>query len=409
MTKRVLLALFALSCDGDPGPADAGGDDGGMDAGMIGDPDGGRDGGVDAGPPFDAGSDFRDFLAQLDGSVWSGLATRIEDGVEVERAFEMQFVGGAEPMWGEIRNPYGPARLRIRRFIRPAPAGCESSSICTVATTISIPDTSWETPPELSGRRETWRIEIIDGVTRALAIRNLSSGLEEIFDEGAWPEPTSGLTAEVRVYEGGSGHAISDAFCTSGGSQNRAAVWEFARGESTETVLAYDVVAGAPLRYWDDVENRFGVRDVEGFDSGTLGGSERTDQFYFTVRYTGVVEHPGGSFRMSESQIFDPTQNDDDFEDAIFAFVGSDVGSTFESDLFFEVHGFAWPDATTDEPSTSFSAGDVDVEIVVLRCMMTFGSRDLGVALSLGGAPYEFFTDQPTRPTVDTTLFPPVL
>ena len=124
---------------------EVGGDDDGDELGVVGFVlvDGGdgdlvvaedlSDAGEDAGPPFDAGDDFRDFLAALDGTVWSGLAER--DGVF--RGFEMQFVGGGSPMWGEIRNPYGPARQRIRRFLRPTLDGCSSPTVCTVSTTIS--------------------------------------------------------------------------------------------------------------------------------------------------------------------------------------------------------------------------------------------------------------------------------
>jgi hypothetical protein len=420
---RVRLARFLfvliVACDGDPGPGDAGegdgGSDGGMDAGrVIVEPDGGRDGGFDAGPPFDAGSDFRDFLAQLDGTVWSDLASRIEDGEEVERAYEMQFAGGGSPLWGEIRNPYGPARQRVLRFIRPAVAGCESASVCTIDTTVSIPDSSWETPAELRGRRESWRVEIIEGSPRALAIENERTGVEEIFTEGAWPAPIDGLTAEVRVYEGGSGEPISDAFCTTGpnlDNTERATLWELARGTSETPVLAYDVVAGAQLRGWDDVANRFGVRDVEGFDTSTLGGSERTDQFYFTVRYSGVVEHPGGRFQMREA--------DDLVEDGLWAFVDTDIGSDDICDLLLEVQNYFTfdncnctdtfcDDATNDEPQLNFTAGDVPIEILFVRCMMPFEDQQR-VEMRLGTGGYGSVADHSTRPVIDTVLFPPVL
>jgi hypothetical protein len=211
---------------------------------------------------------------------------------------------------------------------------------------------------------ETFTIELIDGSPRALSVTN-EDGIEEIFTEGAWPEPTTGLTAEVRVFEGGAGNPISDAFCTVdiGSFSNpidQPLIWEFARGESAEPVLGYEVAAGVPLGEWNDVDNRFGVRDVDGFQIEDLGGSLRTDQFYFTVRYLGVVDHPGGTFQMREE--------DDAVEDIVWSFVGDAVGSPVRDDMFLEVHHYVWADYTSDEPSVSLTAGDVPVEIIIMRC-----------------------------------------
>jgi hypothetical protein len=406
----VLLSFPLVACDDGNGDVDAGVDAGEpdeMDAGMD-DTDAGPPPEEDAGGPsdVDAGRDFIDFLDLLDGTVWHGFAER----AGVTRGFEMQFVGGAEPMWGEIRNPYGPARQRIRRYIRPAVLGCDSPTRCTIQTTVVIPDASWETPPELRGEIEEWTLEIIEGDPRELAVYDPDTGVEDLLEEGEWTAPALGLTAEFRVYQGGDGNPISDAFCTSGGDLDRAAVWEFARGLSNEPTIQYDIAAGIPLDYWEDVDNKFGIRDVHGFGIDWYGGSERTDQFFFTVRYTGMISHPGGNIRMMESDSFDPTDPDDDFEDAIFSFINFGVGSTLESDLFLEVHGFAWADATPDVPVRNISAGGVPVEIIVLRCDMRFGSRGLGVALSLNDAPFNYFTTgHPIVPEIDDTLFPPVL
>jgi len=204
MTRAIAiaLALVLLGCSEEPVVDPDGGPIGGEDAGGV---DAGSDP-IDSGvppdtfvPEEDAGPDVRDeFLAALDGTVWSALQTRIEGGVEVERAYEVRFQGGGEPMWGEIRNPFGPARQRVLRFVRIARGACVDASLCEITTTVSIP-TGWETPEPLRGRMETWTIEIIPGSPRALSIRD-ASGAEELFTEGAWPAPTRGLTAEVRFF-----------------------------------------------------------------------------------------------------------------------------------------------------------------------------------------------------------------
>ena len=406
-----LLALSSLGCGDGVTP----GQDGAMpDASETIDaaapdafvPD--MDAGTDAGlpPGTDAGPDYRPaFLAELDGTVWSATQIRDEAGAGVERAYELHFQGGAEPMFGEIRNPYGPARQRVLRFMRIGRTACTDASRCDVETTVTIPDSTWETPPALRGQRETVTMEILAGSPRQLSIRN-QSGVEEIFLEEPWPVPESGLTAEVRIFQGGSGHPISDAFCTTErsitNSMEQPTVWEFARGLSGEVTLGYDVVAGVDLGEWNDVANHFGIRDVAGFDIGTLGGSELTQQFYFVVRYTGVVEHPGGRFQMREQ--------DDSVEDAVWAFVGAGVFGTSRDDLFLEVHHYVWPDYTSDDPSVTLAAGDVPVEIILPRCEMEFtGSGQVRAEARLGTGGYQLMADQPTRPRIDAALFPPVL
>lgn len=386
----------ALAPDASPiGRADGGASDSGADPSDSGSAPDSRS------PREDAGLDaVRDeFLATLDGTVWSALQTRIEGGVEVERAYEVHFQGGGEPMWGEIRNPFGPSRQRVLRFVQIASGGCPNASRCEITTRVSIP-VGWETPEPLRGRMETWTIDILDGSPRAIAIRD-ASGNEEIFTEGAWPAPTRGLTAEVRVFEGGEGNPISDAFCTSGGNlRRRHVLWEFARGESAETTLARDLVAGAELREWIDVENRFGIRDIDGFDVGTLGGSLRTDQFYFVVRYRGVIDHPGGRFQMRERA--------DRLEDGVWVFIGSQVGSSNIDDVFLEVHNFFWPDATDPNPQLDLPAGEVPIEVIVPRCEMLF-EDPFELELRTRSDVYQLLEDHPVRPIIDETLFPPVL
>nr|QRN75772.1 Hypothetical protein MSR10575_88590 [Sandaracinus sp.] len=403
-TVRAVTTAVVLAGCGEPVNVDGSDsgtprDDGATDSSVALEPDSGA-------VPVDAGPDHRPaFLASLDGTVWSALQTRDENGREVERAYELHFRGGSEPMWGEIRNPYGPARQRIRRFVRVARDGCESASQCEISTTVSIPDASWETPESLRGATETWTIEILDGSPRALAITN-QDGVEEVFTEGAWPAPTSGLTAEVRVFEGGAGKPVSDAFCTSGaifsGDIGRSTIWSFARGESDQPTLGYELAAGVRLGEWNDNANRFGVRDIDGFQIDDLGGSIRTDQFFFVVRYRGIVSHPGGRFQLREE--------DDTVEDAVWAFIGDDVGGTTIDDLFLEVHHFAPPDETVDEPSLDLAAGDLPIEIIIPRCEMNFtGSGQVRVEPRLGTAPYRLLSEQPIRPVIDASLFPPVL
>ncbi len=372
-------------------------DDAGLDAAAL----------PDAATPMDAPDMTRErFLASLDGTVWNARQTRTESAGDLERAYELHFSGGSEPMWGEIRNPYGPARLRVLRFMRIGRGACSSERRCEIATTVTIPDATWETPSSLRGDMETFTMEIREGSPRTLSVTSASTGIEEVYQEGAWPAPTRGLTAEVRVFRGGSDEPISDAFCTSGAifssDINRPVLWDFARGVSTEPTLGFDVAAGVPLGEWNDVDNRFGVRDVDGFGPSDLGGSERTDQFYFLVRYRGFIDHPGGRFQIREE--------DDSVEDAVWAFAGAGVGGRTLDDLFLEVHHFPPPDETSDAPSRTLSAGEVPIEIIIPRCEMAFTSAgQVRVEMRLGGGAYGLVMDQPVRPLLDATLFPPVL
>jgi hypothetical protein len=97
----------------------------------------------------------------------------------------------------------------------------------------------------------------------------------------------------------------------------------------------------------------------------------------------------------------------DGVEDGVWAFLGSKVGSSLLSDLFLEVHGFAWADSTPDEPSLSFSAGDLPVEIIIARCAKQIAPVD--VMISLGGGPFTLVGNAPTVPEINDNLFPPGL
>jgi hypothetical protein len=220
----------------------------------------------------------------------------------------------------------------------------------------------------------------------------------ETFDEGPWPAPTSGLTAVLRVFP--SNGPTADAFCSASSltSPDRVPIWEFARGESAELAAEEDIVAGAPLIGWVDAtgQNQFAVTDVAGFDQ--LGGTELSDQFNFIVRYVGTITHPGGSLKMREL--------DDDVKDAVWSFLGPDVGSNSTADLFLEVHGHAPADITADEPSGIFAAGPVQAEIMVLRCSTQI--QDIHVQIDTGSG-WQLVGDVASVPQIDDTLFPPAL
>jgi len=320
-------------------------------------------------------------LEALDGTVWHGEQTR--DGIG--RAYELAFDTGGL-LWSEIRNPYGPARLREMRVMLPGGPGM-------VSTTVISPQ-GWPIHPE-NGRVDEWALELVEGTPRML--RTTRDGVTEEFTEGPWPVPQDGLTAVVRVFEVGG--VVDQAFCDSGSNGfDYPAIFAFANGDSTE-IVASDVVAGVPLHTWSDPSggNQFAIVDVEGFER--LGGTELSDQFNFFVTYVGTVDHPGGSLTMRE-------QNDS-VEDAVWVFLDDVVGSNNVGDLFLEVTGFVWPDATADEPSVDLGAGDVPIQAILVRCTEAIG--DVDVEIALGGGGFELLGDVASTPLVDEELFPPAL
>lgn len=327
-----------------------------------------------------AGSTDDPLLEALDGTVWHGEQTR----GGVTRAYELAFDTGGL-LWSEIRNPYGPARLREMRVMLPGAPG-------EVSTTVLSPQ-GWPIHPE-NGRMDDWTLELVDGEPRVL--RTTRDGVTEEFVEGPWPVPQEGLTAVVRVFEVGG--VVDQAFCDSGSNGfDYPAVFGFANGDSTE-IVATDVVAGVPLHTWSDPGgNDFAVVDVEGFER--LGGTELSDQFNFFVTYVGTVDHPGGSLTMREE--------DDSVEDAVWVFLGDAVGSSNVGDLFLEVQGFIWPDATDDEPSVDLPAGDVPIQAILVRC--TESISDVDVQIAFGGGGFALLGDVGSTPLVDDELFPPAL
>jgi MYXO-CTERM domain-containing protein len=320
-------------------------------------------------------------LETLDGTVWHGEQTR--DGIT--RGYELAFDTGGL-LWSEIRNPYGPARLREMRVMLPGAPGM-------VSTTVISPQ-GWPIHPE-NGRTDEWTLELVEGEPRVL--RTTRDGVTEEFTEGPWPVPQDGLTAVVRVFEVGG--VVDQAFCDSGSNGfDYPAIFAFANGDSTE-IVASDVVAGVPLHTWTDPSgnNQFAVVDVEGFER--LGGTELSDQYNFFVTYVGTVDHPGGGLAMREQ--------DDSVEDAVWVFLDDAVGSNNVGDLLLEVHGFIWPDATADEPSVDLAAGDVPIQAILVRC--TEPISDVDVEIAFGGGGFALLGDVGSTPLVDEELFPPAL
>lgn len=327
------------------------------------------------------GSQAGVLLEALGASVWHGEQTRAGE----TRGYELRFDADSL-LWAEVRNPFGPSRLReMRAFM------VEKDGESVHSTVIQPP--GWEVHPD-NGRQDDWTLEVIEGDPRIL--RAARDGAVEEFVEGPWPVPEDGLTATVHVFKVGG--PVDMAFCDSGlNGFDYPELLAFARGDSPD-IVATDVVAGAYLRTWTDLSNnnQFSVNDVDGFDR--LGGTELSDTFNFFVTYTGTISHPGGPLSMREL--------DDSVEDAVWTFLGDKAGSGGEADLFLEVQGFAWPDGTSDEPSGDFPAGDLPIEAIVVRC--TEAIKNVDVQLRVGAGPWTLVGDAASTPVITSELFPPV-
>jgi hypothetical protein len=254
----------------------------------------------------------------------------------------------------------------------------------------------------LNGVEGEYRLQIVDGSPRRLVVADVKSNTSEELVEGAEPAPTSGMTAIVRTFA--SAGVIDDAFCraTYLDGFDYATMFTFARhggAKSAEKETGVDFVVGAKPAPIEDAsgQNRFAVSDVPGFDR--LGGTDLSDQLNFFIYYTGALAHPGGTFHMREL--------DDVVADGVWAFLGPQVGSTSKQDLFLEVHGRLWSDATYDVASRSMPSGKVPVEVVIGRCASTIktvtlqGKVDSGDWWSLDMFPLE--------PKLDATLLAPAL
>lgn len=357
------------------------------DAGVMSDAPPIMDLGTDA-PMIDGGpSPRRQLLDALGTSVWSGTQTRTEGTVSRTRLYEVRF-RATDLLWGETRNPFGPARnRRMRSFMIDADG--------TTVTSIVITPTGWPVPPD-NGQHDMWTFQVIAGSPRTLHITDVA-GHTEIYTEGATPAPTDGLTAEVRVFP--SGGSTDMALCTSSAfSITRNTIWGFARGTGSDTVIASDVVAGAHLREW----NNFGVSDIDGFDQN--GGTLLSDMGNFTVRYTGVVHFPAGG------DLWARETNDSLQRMMLDIFGDTDVGSTSTAGIWLDVVGYTTiSDATSDPNSITVTGGDVPIEVIVLRCAGS-STEPLDAELSLDNeSTYQFVGDSPTAPAISDTLFPPTL
>ncbi|MCB9606536.1 MAG: hypothetical protein H6716_08090 [Polyangiaceae bacterium] len=332
------------------------------------------------------GNPAGELLADLGQSVWHGLQTR--NGVE--RAYELSF-DADQTLWAEVQNPFGPARKREMRVFS---VGSDGAS---VSTTVITPQ-GWPVPQN-NGEKKDYTVTVVDGSPRQLVIER--DGATETYDEGPYPEPQTGLTAFVRVFP--SSGAVYDAFCGKGTLElqpDRLPIWDFARDNSLEQELGSDIVAGVPLDTWSDPSgnNQFAVRNVPGFDQ--LGGTELSDQFNFIVTYWGTLTHAGGNIALRE-------QNDQ-VQDALWAWLGDGVGSNNTNDLFLEVHSLAGADLTPDEPSASFAAGSVDFEAMVLRCNDAI-TKQIDVQVRFGNGAWTLVGNAPTTPLINDSLFPPAL
>jgi hypothetical protein len=366
----------AAAGGGNAGQAGSGGATGGS-AGVGGVGGVGATGGVGG-----SGGGAAALITALGKSKWSAKQTRAGK----QRVIQMEFDAGSL-FWAEVRNPFGPARQRRMRVMQIESDGQ------TVNTTVTVP-AGWPSDPE-NGKKDTFSIKVNPGAPRTLEVTQ--GGTTETFQEGAWPAPSSGFTAVARVFA--TGGAMANAFCESGTftAPNRGVIWNFARGKSTEALLGEDTVAGAQLSQWHDPtnNNQYAITDVPGFDQN--GGTLLSDQFNFIVLYLGTVTHSGGSFGLREK--------DDDVRDGIWAFLGSNVGSSSTADVFLEVHGKATTDLTADMPSAIFPAQDLKFEAMLLRCNQTL--QDIDVELNQGS--WKAVSSATTKPQIDNTLFPPAL
>jgi len=321
-------------------------------------------------------------LAALNGTVWRGEQSR---GGKT-RAYELRFDSDSL-LWSELRNPFGPARNREMRSFKVEADGL------TAHSTVIQPQ-GWPVNPE-NGRKDDWTIEVIDGDPRIL--RTVRDGITEEFTEGSYAAPTDGLTAIVRVFKVGG--LVDKAFCDSGPNGfEYPTIFDFARGKSDE-IVATDFVAGAKLLKWTDPSNnnQFSINDIDGFDR--LGGTELSDTFNFFVTYTGTIAHPGGTVSMRE--------NNDSVEDGVWTFLGDKAGNGGENDIFLEVQGFAWPDASSNEPDADFGPGDLPIEAILVRC--TEKIEDVDVEIQLPNSQWTLVGNVASTPPIDPKLFPPAL
>lgn len=315
-----------------------------------------------------------ELLAALDGKVWSGTYER--DGVP--RALEQWFDAELR-LWVEVRNPWGPARLREMRVLSVAEDGE------TLHTLVSTPG-GWEDNPN-EGQTATWSVRV-EGDELVLT----GDMGEERYGPGAWAPPETGLTAVVRAFE--EDDEVDEALCgRSASGFDYDVLFAFARGETLSPPLAVDVVAGVPTTRWT-VGPGPAAADIPGLD--LHGGTELVVPDRYIVTYLGGLVHPGGVLAMKEE--------DDGVDGALWVFLDDDVGSPSTADLFLEVHSFAWPDLTDDLVARDLGKGTVPIEAMVVRCDDDY-VRGIGLKIGWSGS----FVDLDaavTVPDLAPELFP---
>jgi MYXO-CTERM domain-containing protein len=372
MLRALLLAsalLLGLGCDEDLAGPGGGAGQGGSSSGVGGGATGTAIASTGSTMPND------DLLLKAIDGRWTAVLNR--DGRE--RAYELWF-DSENLRWAEVRNPFGPARsVRAGEFV--------------------VDDGTVQAVDDDSGEVLTWQISVVED---QLLLDH--DDMRETFEQGPWPEPTAGLTADVRVFAATG--PVADAYCTANSATcdiDYDALFAFARGTEGSD-LGSDRVAGATLLSWYNVPN-FAVTDVTGFDFETLGGTALSDQYNFVVRYAGWIDHPGGTLSLRE-------QDDDVGElsltdyGGVWAFVGDDVGSGGFDQLFLGVNAFiGCSDGSDNEPSVDLPAGLIPIEIIMIRC--NSDGPPVDVEASIAGGAWLYVGDQPARPDTSDTLFPP--
>ena len=322
-------------------------------------------------------------LTKLAQTTWHGTAVRNGKSRAIEISFR-----ASRLQWGEVQNPFGPARKReLRAFTVD-----DAASVHTIVTN---PNT-W-----LDGTNNhdegDYKLDVVEGKPRKLKVTLKSTGKVEEYLEGPTPAPTSGVTAIVRTFA--SAGTIDNAFCRASyfSAVDYVTMFNFARygrAKSVEPELGMDFVVGANISQWSDTsgQNRFSPRDLAGFDRN--GGTELTDQQNFFVYYTGSLVHPGGTFSMREL--------DDAVADGIWSFLGPQVGSNLAADFFLEVHSRPWWDTTYDVGTRTMAKANVPVEVVVARCASTI--KTVTVQGRLDAGPWKNIDQFPTVPVLDPRL-----
>jgi MYXO-CTERM domain-containing protein len=123
----------------------------------------------------------KELLTKLGTSTWHGIAVR---GTKT-RAVELSF-RASRLQWGEVQNPFGPAR---KRELRTFTIGDDA----TLHAVVSNPNTWLDATP--NGREDDYRLTVVEGTPRKLRVTSVSSGKTEEYVEG-------GAGAEVGPHRG---------------------------------------------------------------------------------------------------------------------------------------------------------------------------------------------------------------